>query len=97
MNHPENHAIHLAGPCGYYCGGCRHYLARAKGLLKEKNLKHGCRDCRVQDKMRLAQARSRVIEEEPGEVLLRMPGIPVCEPPEARPAPFAGRSGQPGG
>jgi hypothetical protein len=50
MNYPDNHAIHLAGPCGFYCGTCRHYLARAKGLLKEKNLKHGCRGCRAQDK-----------------------------------------------
>jgi hypothetical protein len=50
MNHPDNHAINLAGPCGFYCGTCRHYLARAKGLLKEKNLKHGCKGCRIQDK-----------------------------------------------
>jgi hypothetical protein len=42
--------LNLAGPCGFYCGTCRHYLARAKGLLKEKKLKHGCRGCRVQDK-----------------------------------------------
>jgi len=43
-------APNLAGPCGFYCGTCRHYLARAKGRLKEKNLKHGCKGCRVQDK-----------------------------------------------
>ena len=42
--------INLAAPCGFYCGTCRHYLARAKGLLKEKNLKHGCQGCRIQDK-----------------------------------------------
>jgi hypothetical protein len=42
--------LNLAGPCGFYCGTCRHYLARAKGLLKEKNLKDGCKGCRVQDK-----------------------------------------------
>ena len=42
--------INLAGPCGIYCGACRHYLARTKGLLKEKKLKHGCLGCRVQDK-----------------------------------------------
>ncbi len=40
----------LAGPCGFYCGTCRHYLARAKGMLKEKKLKHGCKGCRIQDK-----------------------------------------------
>jgi hypothetical protein len=50
MSHPDYHAINLAGPCGFYCGTCRHYLARAKGLLKEKNLKHGCQGCRAQDK-----------------------------------------------
>ena len=42
--------INLAGPCGFYCGACRHYLARTKGLLQEKGLKHGCQGCRVQDK-----------------------------------------------
>lgn len=40
----------LIGPCGFYCGTCRHYLARAKGLLKEKNLKDGCKGCRAQNK-----------------------------------------------
>lgn len=50
VSHPKFHEINLAGPCGFYCGACRHYLARAKGLLKEKNLKHGCKGCRVQDK-----------------------------------------------
>lgn len=50
MNHKEFQEINLAGPCGFYCGTCRHYLARAKGLLKEKNLKHGCEGCRIQDK-----------------------------------------------
>jgi len=50
MGHQETEKINLAGPCGFYCGTCRHYLARAKGLLKEKNLKHGCRGCRIQDK-----------------------------------------------
>jgi len=33
-----------------YCGTCRHYLARELGLLKERNLKHGCKGCRNQDK-----------------------------------------------
>ena len=46
----ESHKMNLAAPCGMYCGMCRHYLARAKGILKEKRLKHGCRGCRVQDK-----------------------------------------------
>lgn len=50
LNHKEICKINLAGPCGFYCGTCRHYLARAKGLLKEKKLKHGCKGCRVQDK-----------------------------------------------
>jgi hypothetical protein len=50
MSHHKFSEINLAGPCGIYCGTCRHYLARAKGLLKEKNLKHGCRGCRIQDK-----------------------------------------------
>ena len=50
MNGQEISELNLAGPCGFYCGTCRHYLARAKGLLKEKNLKHGCRGCRLQDK-----------------------------------------------
>jgi hypothetical protein len=42
--------IKLVSPCGFYCGVCRHYLARAKGLLAVKNLKHGCKGCREQDK-----------------------------------------------
>lgn len=42
--------INLAAPCGIYCGTCRHYLARSKGLLKERGLKHGCAGCRIQDK-----------------------------------------------
>jgi len=50
MNRKEFQEINLASPCGFYCGTCRHYLARAKGLLKEKNLKHGCKGCRIQDK-----------------------------------------------
>ncbi|UCF62513.1 MAG: DUF3795 domain-containing protein [Anaerolineaceae bacterium] len=50
MSHQRFHEINLAGPCGFYCGTCRHYLARSKGLLKEKNLKHGCKGCRIQDK-----------------------------------------------
>ena len=50
MSHQKFLEINLAGPCGFYCGTCRHYLARAKGLLKEKNLKHGCQGCRLQDK-----------------------------------------------
>jgi hypothetical protein len=50
MSHQNFPDISLAGPCGIYCGHCRHYLAREKGLLKEKNLKHGCKGCRAQDK-----------------------------------------------
>ncbi|MBN2089286.1 DUF3795 domain-containing protein [candidate division KSB1 bacterium] len=50
MSNQKSLEINLAGPCGFYCGTCRHYLARAKGLLKEKNLKHGCQGCRIQDK-----------------------------------------------
>lgn len=42
--------INLAGPCGFYCGACRHYLARAKGQLHERRLKDGCKGCRIQDK-----------------------------------------------
>jgi len=50
MNNPKLHKINLAGPCGFYCGACRHYLAREKGLLKEKRLKNGCKGCRIQNK-----------------------------------------------
>jgi len=50
MSRQKHHEINLAGPCGFYCGTCRHYLAREKGLLKEKKLKHGCKGCRIQDK-----------------------------------------------
>lgn len=50
MTHQNFHELNLAGPCGLYCGTCRHYLARTKGLLKEKHLKDGCRGCRIQDK-----------------------------------------------
>lgn len=50
MRRPQNHALNLAGPCGFYCGTCRHYLARAKDRLQEKHLKYGCQGCRVQDK-----------------------------------------------
>ncbi|MFC1583984.1 DUF3795 domain-containing protein [Fibrobacterota bacterium] len=50
MNEEKSINLTLAGPCGFYCGTCRHYLARAKGMLKEKNLKHGCRGCRIQEK-----------------------------------------------
>lgn len=50
MNHYTLNEINLAGPCGFYCGTCRHYLARSKGLLEERNLKHGCQGCRIQDK-----------------------------------------------
>ncbi len=42
--------LNLAAPCGFYCGTCRHYLARSKGKLSEKKLKHGCRGCRIQNK-----------------------------------------------
>jgi len=47
---PDPEMINLAGPCGFYCGTCRHYLARVKGKLAEKNLKAGCEGCRIRDK-----------------------------------------------
>jgi hypothetical protein len=50
MDGQRSSEINLAGPCGIYCGTCRHYLARTKGLLKEKKLKDGCRGCRIQNK-----------------------------------------------
>ncbi len=50
MNPQKYFDINLAGHCGIYCGNCRHYLARSKGILKEKKLKHGCHGCRVQNK-----------------------------------------------
>ncbi len=50
MNEEEIREINLAAPCGFYCGTCRHYLARTKGLLTEKRLKHGCGGCRIQNK-----------------------------------------------
>ena len=50
MDLREFHEINLAAPCGMYCGGCRHYLARTKGMLKERGLKHGCEGCRIRDK-----------------------------------------------
>jgi hypothetical protein len=46
----DSHELNLAGPCGFYCGTCSHFLARSKGVLKEKHLKDGCRGCREQDK-----------------------------------------------
>ncbi len=49
--HPDEIALlNLAAPCGIYCGTCSHYLAREKGLLAEKKLKHGCKGCRIQNK-----------------------------------------------
>jgi hypothetical protein len=50
MNPQSSHDLNLAAPCGFYCGTCRHYLARSKGLLKEKGLKAGCVGCRIKDK-----------------------------------------------
>ncbi|UCE73833.1 MAG: DUF3795 domain-containing protein [Methanomassiliicoccales archaeon] len=50
MNRQKSQELNLAAPCGMYCGTCRHYLARKMGLLKERNLKHGCKGCRIQDK-----------------------------------------------
>jgi hypothetical protein len=50
MGNQEFSKINLVGPCGFYCGTCRQYLAREKGLLKQKKLKHGCKGCRIQDK-----------------------------------------------
>jgi len=34
----------MAAPCGIYCGYCRLYLSREKGLKK------GCQGCRIQNK-----------------------------------------------
>jgi len=50
MNNQKIKEINLAAPCGMYCGACRHYLAKSKGLLKERNLKHGCEGCRIRNK-----------------------------------------------
>jgi hypothetical protein len=50
MNNQKSIGINLAAPCGIYCGTCRHYLAREKGLLMEKKLKQGSKGCRIQDK-----------------------------------------------
>ena len=50
MRRSDPEEINLAAPCGFYCGTCRHYLARFKGLLKEKGLKAGCEGCRIKDK-----------------------------------------------
>lgn len=50
-NHANDDDLNLAGPCGFYCGTCRHYLARAKDKLVEKKLKHGCRGCQAQNKL----------------------------------------------
>ncbi|MBI9051770.1 MAG: DUF3795 domain-containing protein [Anaerolineaceae bacterium] len=50
MNSQQNPNPNLAAPCGFYCGTCSHYLARAKGKLLKKKLKHGCKGCREQDK-----------------------------------------------
>jgi hypothetical protein len=35
MRHQKILDINLAAPCGFYCGTCRQYLAKAKGLLKK--------------------------------------------------------------
>jgi len=50
MSDHLNNGINLAGPCGFYCGTCSHFLARSKGMLAQKHLKHGCKGCRIQDK-----------------------------------------------
>jgi hypothetical protein len=50
MSDHFNDELNLAGPCGFYCGTCSHFLARSKGMLAEKHLKHGCKGCRIQDK-----------------------------------------------
>lgn len=50
MPPPGTFDLNLVAPCGIYCGTCRHYLAREKGRLTEKHLKHGCRGCRARDK-----------------------------------------------
>ena len=46
----DSHEMNLAAPCGMYCGACRHYLAREKGLLEEWGLKSGCEGCRIRNK-----------------------------------------------
>jgi hypothetical protein len=43
-------AIDLVGPCGIYCGSCRHYLVLKKDLLEKRGLKKGCEGCRIQNK-----------------------------------------------
>ena len=35
INPKKSQEINLTAPWGFYCGTCRHYLARAKGLLKK--------------------------------------------------------------
>ena len=50
MDRLDMEEINLAGPCGFYCGTCRHYLTRSKNQLKEYGLKDGCQGCRIHDK-----------------------------------------------
>ncbi|MFX1274715.1 MAG: DUF3795 domain-containing protein [Promethearchaeota archaeon] len=40
----------LAAPCGIYCGACRSYLLKKKGLFEKKGYKSGCEGCRVRNK-----------------------------------------------
>src|SRR6056297_255330 len=42
--------IDLVGPCGIYCGSCRHYLVLKKKKLKERGFKRGCEGCRIRFK-----------------------------------------------
>ncbi len=50
MKNLDIEEMNLAAPCGIYCGACRHYLARSKGMLEERGLRVGCEGCRVRDK-----------------------------------------------
>ena len=40
----------LAAPCGIYCGMCRSYLLKKKGMLEQRGYKQGCDGCRIRFK-----------------------------------------------
>jgi hypothetical protein len=40
----------LAAPCGLYCGTCRQYILRKKGLLAKRGYTQGCEGCRIRNK-----------------------------------------------
>ena len=42
--------IDLVGPCGVYCGSCRHYLVLKKDQLEKRGFKKGCTGCRIRNK-----------------------------------------------